>query len=181
MKRETIIYRGKKYHRYPESKRRQLKVYYWRHDTWKEPPVALHRQLWIDNFGEIPKGHIVHHKDGNSLNNLLDNFQLMERKEHSRMHMLTPERREMSRQIAIRRIPQSIAALNKFRKTKRAKLHQKFHVKESIHYAEAQHAKCLECNKDFTFVIKRGAKFCQKLCYARYHRKLARQQKLIVV
>ena len=97
MERETIIYRGKKYHRYPKSSRRQLRVYFWRHDKWKEPPFALHRQIWIDNFGEIPKKFVVHHKDENPLNNELSNFELISFSSHASMHASQPYRKEMGR------------------------------------------------------------------------------------
>lgn len=73
----TIEYKGKKYYRYPDSKRRQLRVYYWRHDKWKGAPVALHRQIYEDNFGLIPKGWHIHHIDGNTENNSPQNLQAM--------------------------------------------------------------------------------------------------------
>ena len=97
MERETIVYRGKKYHRYPKSKRRQLRVYFWRHDKWKAPPFALHRQIWIDNFGEIPKGMSIHHKDGNSLNNELSNLILLTKSTHASKHSNEPYRKEIGR------------------------------------------------------------------------------------
>ena len=96
MERETITYNGKDYHRYPESNRRQLRAYYWRHDKWKEPPFALHRQIWIDNFGEIPKGYVVHHKDGDTLNNSIENLECISRHDHCSGHMLSEERRQRS-------------------------------------------------------------------------------------
>jgi hypothetical protein len=83
----TITYKGKKYHRDPKSKRRQHRVYYWRHDKWKEAPFPLHRQIWIDKNGPIPKGYIVHHKDDNPLNNSIGNLQLMTASEYSTYHI----------------------------------------------------------------------------------------------
>jgi hypothetical protein len=82
-----VVYKGQKYHRYPDSKRRQLRVYFWRHDKWKESPIALHRQIWIDLKGPIPKGFIVHHRDGNTFNNSIDNFELLSPKNHAVLHM----------------------------------------------------------------------------------------------
>ena len=90
MERETIIYKGKKYNRLPNSPRRQARVYYWRHDSYQSP-FPLHRQIWIDNFGEIPKGFVIHHKDENPLNNKLDNLELMAKGVHSRLHTKRPE------------------------------------------------------------------------------------------
>jgi len=92
---EHIVYNGKKYWRYPESKRRQLRVYFWHHGKWKSPPIALHRQIWIDNFGPIVKGYVVHHKDGNTFNNQLSNLELMKKGYHASIHA-TPEMRKRS-------------------------------------------------------------------------------------
>jgi hypothetical protein len=83
---ETIIYRGQKYHRNPDSKRLQHRVYFWKHDKWKAAPVALHRQIWIDSNGPIPRGYVVHHKDGNTLNNCISNFELLSPSAHAIYH-----------------------------------------------------------------------------------------------
>lgn len=37
--------------------------------------MPLHRKLWIENHGDIPEGHIVVFKDGNSMNCVLENLE----------------------------------------------------------------------------------------------------------
>jgi len=76
----VIVYNGKNYTKYGDSK------YYWHHGKWKEPPVSLHVQIWKDNYGEIPKGYIIHHKDGNADNNGLSNLECITEKEHKARH-----------------------------------------------------------------------------------------------
>ena len=98
MKRETIVYRKRRYHRYPESDRRQLRVYYWRHGKGDTCPVALHRQIWIDLKGDIPKGYIVHHKDEDPLNNKIDNLELLSHSAHAGHHSRQLYRRKMSQE-----------------------------------------------------------------------------------
>lgn len=102
MERETIEYRGKKYNRLPNSKRRQHRVYFWRHDKWKSSPFALHRQIYIYNFGEIPKGYVIHHKDENTLNNKPSNLVAMSKSEHMRLHSSQPHRIERTKDIISR-------------------------------------------------------------------------------
>ena len=46
----------------------------------------LHRDIWEANFGEIPFGYEVHHKDGNKENNDPSNFECLESSEHGRKH-----------------------------------------------------------------------------------------------
>jgi hypothetical protein len=47
-----------------------------------------HRYLWEKENGKIPEGHIIHHIDGNKLNNNLSNLKLMSRSEHSKLHWM---------------------------------------------------------------------------------------------
>lgn len=47
----------------------------------------IHRLVWEAFVGEIPKGYIVHHKDGNRQNNSLSNLKLVTTKEHHDIHL----------------------------------------------------------------------------------------------
>lgn len=58
--------------------------YYWR--TKSGRCVYLHREVYEKHYGPIPEGYIVHHKDGNKLNNSIDNLELMSRAEHASVH-----------------------------------------------------------------------------------------------
>ena len=42
--------------------------------------------VWIAQNGPIPQGSVIHHKDRNTLNDLLDNLQCLTRKEHIAEH-----------------------------------------------------------------------------------------------
>lgn len=48
--------------------------------------TRLHRLVWYNTHGSIPKGNIIHHKDGNPQNNRLSNLACMTRSEHQRLH-----------------------------------------------------------------------------------------------
>lgn len=94
----TIEYGGVLWTKYPNSKRRTHRVYYQRHEKWREPPVFLHRRIYEDNFGLIPKGYHIHHKDGNTENNAPSNLEALPPGEHGKITakelMNDPERRE---------------------------------------------------------------------------------------
>lgn len=47
----------------------------------------LHRDVWTHYNGEIPKGYVIHHIDGNPSNNDISNLQLMTQSEHMKLHM----------------------------------------------------------------------------------------------
>lgn len=50
----------------------------------------LHRYIWEQTYGPIPKGYVIHHVDGDPLNNALENLILMTRSGHSTFHRLHP-------------------------------------------------------------------------------------------
>ena len=53
--------------------------------------ARLHRLVWEQLVGSIPTGYVIHHANGDLLNNRLDNLQMMTAAEHSRLHRLHPE------------------------------------------------------------------------------------------
>ena len=105
MERETINYNGKNYHRYPESKRAQHRNYYYMHDKNNAAPVALHRRIWEDNHGPIPKGTQVHHKDGDHTNNSIDNLEVLSPGDHRRKHPASEETKQKFAENARKRRP----------------------------------------------------------------------------
>ena len=47
---------------------------------------AVHREVWSECKGPIPKGYIVHHKNGDKTDNRLENLELMSAADHCRHH-----------------------------------------------------------------------------------------------
>lgn len=55
------------------------------------PHRLLHRYTWEKLRGKIPDGYVVHHKDGNKLNNNIENLEPMEWGAHTALeHLLHP-------------------------------------------------------------------------------------------
>lgn len=50
--------------------------------------VLLHRYVWEKQFGKIPKGFNIHHKDRNKLNYDINNLELISVKNHHRKHAI---------------------------------------------------------------------------------------------
>ena len=68
----------------------------------------LHRLMWEDFYGEIPEGYVIHHKNGNKLDNCILNLQLMRYEDHASMHhknkVVSEETRRKMSEIASRRM-----------------------------------------------------------------------------
>ena len=74
--------------RYPDSPRREDRVYFKSNGTHRKAGVeSLHREIYKDVYGSIPRGHVVHHKDGNPLNNSPENLEAITQKEHVQIHL----------------------------------------------------------------------------------------------
>jgi hypothetical protein len=48
--------------------------------------IREHTKVLKDNGIEVPKGFVVHHKDGNKSNNSLSNLQVLSNREHTKLH-----------------------------------------------------------------------------------------------
>lgn len=55
-----------------------------------------HRLIWEQHFGEIPKGYEIHHIDGNTHNNNIENLQLISSVEHRSLHAKRQKGRVLS-------------------------------------------------------------------------------------
>lgn len=49
----------------------------------------IHRLIWEEHHGPIPDGCIIHHIDGDSLNNDIDNLQMLTVRKHNKIHAST--------------------------------------------------------------------------------------------
>lgn len=161
MERETIIYRGRKYNRNPNSERRQHRVYFWRHSRGDKIPIALHRQIWIDNFGEIPEKHHVHHKDGDTFNNEISNLELISSSDHAKEHSRRPERRKMASENAVKNNKKMQEATKIWRSSPEGRAWHSKHIKNSLNKPKI--ITCFECGKVETR-YSATARFCSKKC-----------------
>jgi len=99
--RETIVWNGRRYNRYPNSPRRSHRVYFLRSGS------SLHRDVWISHNGEIPPGHHVHHIDGDTLNNDISNLECVNSSDHFKKHA--------KQRSAHAKRPEQIELLNRIR------------------------------------------------------------------
>ena len=77
---ETVVFNGKRYNRYPESNNPAHRRYFSRTGH------RLHKDVWEFHNGPVPEGFHVHHIDGDTTNNSIENLACISRKEHKAEH-----------------------------------------------------------------------------------------------
>jgi len=56
--------------------------------TLNGKPILSHRKVWIQEYGKIPDGFHVHHKNDDRFDNKLENLELISASDHCRLHSL---------------------------------------------------------------------------------------------
>ena len=56
--------------------------------------VYVHRLIWEEKNGKIPKGMVIHHKNKDYRDNRIDNLQLVSGSEHIKLHPKKPKKRK---------------------------------------------------------------------------------------
>ncbi len=100
-KAEEITYRGIVFRRYPESPNWADQVYYTPGYLYRKHGVGrLHQEIWRDAHGTIPAGCVIHHIDGNPINNVLNNLQCLPENEHLNNHgaSMSEEKKQKARE-----------------------------------------------------------------------------------
>jgi hypothetical protein len=159
---EKVMFNGYSYRRYPESPRRELRVYFAR--SGRQRVNWLHRDIWIHHNGPIPAGFHVHHVDGNPLNNAIENLAVMPEREHHQEHW-TDEKRRWARA----NIRHAQNAAKEWHGSPEGRAWHSAHAKRLAEQRQPVTSQCLVCSALFDALYK-TAKFCSNACKARHRR-----------
>ena len=77
---ETVVFNGRRYNRYPESNNPAHRRYFGRAGH------RLHRDVWETHNGPIPNGCDIHHLDGDTGNNSISNLECVASEDHREIH-----------------------------------------------------------------------------------------------
>jgi len=116
----------------------------------------LHRVVWRQYRGKIPKGHHVHHVDGDPSNNRMGNLKLVTPAEHRRIH--GPTTTEVSAEARS-------AAAEWHGSEEGLQWHREQHEKrcrKSLHKKERR--RCAVCDKSFWARVHGRGRFCSLNC-----------------
>lgn len=164
---QPIVYLGIEYRIYPDSKHLSDRTYYKCTRSKMRDDVYLHRQMWIDAYGEIPDGYHIHHRDNNPDNNTLENFECLSPKEHMQQHPFSEERTEQQR-IWMAEIRQLASAWHQSPEG-RAMAKRLAHETNFGNWEPKEYV-CEVCGIDFQSKKQANVRFCSEKCGAKWRR-----------
>lgn len=159
---ETTHFQGIPYRRYPNAKNRTNRFYFQRsaYKKFDGKTGFLHRDVWQFYKGEIPDGYLVHHIDGNSGNNDINNLGLVLISEHAKKHKwgIWDGMEEHLKSIQ-----------EKAKEWHRSIPGRKWHSlqgKRSFHARKKSDAVCVQCGKRYKTYFPTRSRFCHPNCKA---------------
>lgn len=160
MRSESIIFQGITFRRYPDSSNRSDRMYFTPNGTQRAKGVRrLHEEIWMAGHGPIPRGHHVHHKDLNPLNNAPGNLECLAPKDHGAAH--AGDHLAM-RRAHIERIRELVPKHYDWARTPEAK------AKQRAAYArrEPEQRRCDQCGDEYATTHISPTRFCSAACCA---------------
>lgn len=173
MERETIIYKGFKFHRYPNSKKLADQRYFkgWVKIGDQQVKTYLHRFIWQWYNGEVPAGFHIHHADGDFNNNDISNLVCIEGSEHLSEHSKNAS--EEIKAIRIKTLHENRHKASEWHGSDEGRRWHSEHYHKSIKRDEE--AICKECGQTYRKKISRSS-FCSTRCKNRYCAAAARNR-----
>lgn len=163
MERDTVEYKGQKFHRYPESERRHLRVYYWANEKSGQSPTPLHRKKFKEEKDDIPKGAVIHHKDGDPLNNDIDNLEAVSKSKHQEIHMNQEDVKEKLSKILKEKAQPKAKEWHSSEEGKKWHKQQYEETKEALYKKRYEHV-CEQCGEEYRSNKKNKTKYCSDSC-----------------
>jgi len=128
----------------------------------------LHRYVWEKHNGEIPKGHHIHHMDGNKNNNDISNLQLLRAEEHAFHHGKEPiniqKMKEKVQPIGIKK------AVDWHRSEEGYKWHKEHYEQMKDKFHVSKEFTCEYCGTLFQSIDTKQNRFCSNKCKSAWRR-----------
>ena len=152
MERESIEFRGKLYHRYPESKHLHLRKYF------QANRVFLHRVAFTVFVGPIPKGHDVHHRRADTFQDSPGNLEAKLASAHRSEHALSRKPVKMECDECHRKFTSTVPWKTRFCSGKCKAAWRRHSGCDDVK------KRCLHCRKSFVRNRYEEVSFCSKSC-----------------
>lgn len=164
-----VRFNGIVYRRYPLSRKSSERNYFraGRGDAIKGRS-SLHRDLWKYRHGDIPDGFEIDHRDGNPLNNSMENLQLLTSEQHAEKHREESRSRTRNRLLALspEQLAESVARMRPWHSTEEGREWHREHGREIVRNMPEIELSCDQCGKIYrTKTIRLSvSRFCHINC-----------------
>lgn len=118
----------------------------------------LHRRMWEDAYGPIPEDHHIHHKNGNSADNRLENLECIPKREHHLLHF------DVEKQLKILHSPEVSEKAHRWHKTKEGRRTLGEYSKKQWLTRDFVTRKCVVCLKEHQTKNYGRSKYCSQKC-----------------
>lgn len=120
--------------------------------------ILLHRKIWEDSNGKIPKGFQIHHKDGDRTNNNLENLECISHSQHVKLHWKT------NGEYLTEKVRENIKKAGEWRKTEEGRKYYSIHAKDVWKNSPKHFRKCSVCEKEYECYERNISKYCSRTC-----------------
>jgi hypothetical protein len=128
----------------------------------------MHRDVWAFYNGEIPKGHHIHHIDGDVTNNDISNLKLMEASAHLSMEL--KKRHKQNPEWSKHFHTKGIEMAKEWHKSPEGK---QWHIQNGVNaYAKRNPVSmvCQQCHKEYQTTKLANNKFCSNNCKSAFRK-----------
>lgn len=163
---DIVEYGGLVWRRYPESEHATARAYY-SNGSRGIGEQFLHRRIWVDNFGEIPEGSQIHHKDEDPGNNDISNLECLTPRQHRAKHKMWGGRRDEN----LKHMKVMNARASEWHKSEEGRAWHSTHGVKVWKQREPILKQCENCGVWFDDITRRAArKCCSAKCKAALRR-----------
>ena len=153
----TQTFNGKTYYLYEGEK------------YFSKGTTRLHRVVWETSNGEIPAGYHVHHVDGDTTNNDIDNLNLVHGSLHARFE--SKKRFKENPEWVKEFQKKGIEAAKEWHKSEEGLKWHSEHGKKTWVNRDTTTRQCDECGNEYETHFPTRSRFCHQNCKAKANRR----------
>lgn len=137
----------------------------------------IHRAVWQDAFGPIPRGCHIHHRDANPANNELENLECIDADEHLKI----PRSDGLEKRGGKHFSDSARQSAANWHRSEEGRLWHKRHAERSQNWKKwkREPRNCEHCGQEFQALIRENGKQQQKFCHANCKASHYRQRKAL--
>lgn len=170
-KSEIVEFNGIIFRRYPNSKYFNHRNYYAPNGKHIKNGVKnLHVEIWKSVRGEVPKGCHIHHKDGDALNNSIENLECISAKEHFAIHSVDAKVRSAIAWQDTEKFKSIQQQSAKWHKSDEGKKWHQEHAKKVFGNVPKVERKCEQCSSMYLTRVPHKSRFCSNRCKSKFRR-----------